>query len=243
MRLIDIDNITALDIMHNVICDKEVAHKMLDFLQSQPTIQGIDKKEVIEKMTDIIVKRECKSCGCEFCGSAIVYGTVEESCEEYLVYRKLAESFYDAFAASIINQQPTSDVPDTNVGDIPQSYKDRVEHVIKVLEFCKQRHIDIVTDLPHTAEIERGTISAYSMALKVVRECLQQPTTDGWIPVSSGERPKNDEYYIITTNDGLVECAYRLNRRWYTEEAICGWYGDNEILAYMPLPQPYKESE
>ena len=28
--------------------------------------------------------------------------------------------------------------------------KDRVEHVIKVLESCKQRHIDIVTDLPHT---------------------------------------------------------------------------------------------
>ena len=97
MRLIDIDNITALDIMHNVICDKEVAHKMLEFLKDQNTIQpqGVDK--------------------------------------------------------------------------------DRVEHVIKVLEFCKQRHIDIVTDLPHTVEIERGTISAYSMALKVVRECLLQP--------------------------------------------------------------------
>ena len=50
MRLIDVDNITALDIMHNVICDKEVAHKMLDFLQSQPTIQpqGIDKDRLIE---------------------------------------------------------------------------------------------------------------------------------------------------------------------------------------------------
>lgn len=77
----------------------------------------------------------------------------------------------------------------------------------------------------------------------VIKIINQQSTSDDWIPVSSGEKPKNDEYYIITTNDGLVECAHRLNRRWYTEEATCGWYGDNEILAYMPLPQPYKESE
>ena len=78
---------------------------------------------------------------------------------------------------------------------------------------------------------------------KVVHVIQEQPTSDGWIPVSSGEKPKNDEYYIITTNDGLVECAHRDNRRWYTEEATCGWYSDNEILAYMPLPPAYKESK
>lgn len=88
-------------------------------------------------------------------------------------------------------------------------------------------------------EAARGFASAIC---KVNDQPTIQPQI-GWIPVSSGEKPKNDEYYIITTNDGLVECAHRRNKRWYTEEATCGWYGDNEILAYMPLPQPYKESE
>jgi hypothetical protein len=78
-------------------------------------------------------------------------------------------------AIKIINQQPTSDVPDTNDGKIPRSYKDRVEHAIKVLEFCKQRHIDIATQLPHTVDIEVGKISCYAMALKVVRTLLPQP--------------------------------------------------------------------
>jgi hypothetical protein len=122
-----------------------------------PTIQpqGIDKDRLIEFIDDI--------------KDNTMY---EDEFDEYSPYEIIAimDELID-----FINQQPTTDVPDTNVGEIPQLYKDRVEHVIKVLESCKQRHIDIVTDLPHTVEIERGTISAYSMALKVVRECLLQP--------------------------------------------------------------------
>ena len=62
MRLIDIDNITALDIMHNVICDKEVAHKMLEFLKEQPTIQpqGIDKDRLIEELENKLKSPEHK---------------------------------------------------------------------------------------------------------------------------------------------------------------------------------------
>lgn len=48
MRLIDIDNITALDIMHNVTCDTDIARKMLEFLQEQPTAYDVDK--VVEKL-------------------------------------------------------------------------------------------------------------------------------------------------------------------------------------------------
>ena len=91
-----------------------------------------------------------------------------------------------------------------------------------------------------TFEEEIGFLRGFNAVLEIIKA---QPTSDGWIPVSSEEKPKDDEYYIITTNDGLVECAHRYNRRWYTEEATCGWYSDKEILAYMPLPQPYKESE
>lgn len=138
--------------------DEPLEKEMIRLINDQDTIQpqGIDKDRLIE-----FLKKERKD-------------WKVLACEQY---EEAGDGGMDAIDSVLewVNQQPTTDVPDTNVGEIPQLYKDRVEHVIKVLEFCKQRHIDIVTDLPHTVEIERGTISAYSMALKVVRECLLQP--------------------------------------------------------------------
>ena len=52
MRLIDIGKVAPLDIMHNVICDDKVAHKMLEFLNEQPTVQpqGIDKDRLLKEL-------------------------------------------------------------------------------------------------------------------------------------------------------------------------------------------------
>lgn len=54
------------------------------------------KDKQIEEMTDIIVKQNCKHCGCENCDYAYEYGTKEESCEDYVSYRRMAEEFYNA---------------------------------------------------------------------------------------------------------------------------------------------------
>lgn len=141
-----------IDLLAKDCKNMELVGKIVGLISVQPTIQpqGIDKDRLIEE-----IKKER-------------YAFIDDDLD--LEWNRALSK-----AVEIINQQPTTDVPDINDGKIPRSYKDRVEHVIKVLEFCKQRHIDIVTDLPHTVEIERGTISAYSMALKVVRECLLQP--------------------------------------------------------------------
>ena len=50
----------------------------------------------IEEMAIIIAKQNCKPCGCENCDFAYEYGTKEESCEDYLSYRKMAQAFYNA---------------------------------------------------------------------------------------------------------------------------------------------------
>lgn len=55
-----------------------------------------DKKKQIEEMAIIIAKQNCKPCGCENCDYAYEYGTKEESCEDYVLYRRMAEAFYDA---------------------------------------------------------------------------------------------------------------------------------------------------
>jgi hypothetical protein len=52
--------------------------------------------EQIEEMAIIIAKQNCNPFGCENCDFAYEYGTKEESCEDYLAYRKMAEAFYNA---------------------------------------------------------------------------------------------------------------------------------------------------
>ena len=55
-----------------------------------------------------------------------------------------------------------------------------------------------------------------------------------WIPVSEGV-PKRNGYYLVTGRQGAV------NKRLYQDGH---WYGNWAILAWMPLPEPYKiESE
>lgn len=57
-----------------------------------------------------------------------------------------------------------------------------------------------------------------------------------WIPVS--EEPKETGSYITTIKYGD---KYAVGQRYYHGKYI-GWE-DSCVIAYMPLPQPYKESE
>lgn len=56
----------------------------------------MEREKQIEEMAVIIAKQNCKPCGCENCDFAYEYGTKEESCEDYVSYRKMAEAFYNA---------------------------------------------------------------------------------------------------------------------------------------------------
>ena len=69
----------------------------------------ISRQKLIEELTDVIIKHTCKPSGCQDCLCAFEYGIVEESCEEYLEYHKLAEKIYNEFVINITNQQPPAD--------------------------------------------------------------------------------------------------------------------------------------
>lgn len=65
------------------------------------------------------------------------------------------------------------------------------------------------------------------------------PTIGGWIPCSE-RLPKNDGYYLITLSDNSLDVAYyeigtNLSQ-WH-----CGAFEDGRVIAWMPLPEPYKE--
>ena len=76
-------------------------------------------------------------------------------------------------------------------------------------------------------------VKAIDMAIKA----LSQPPADQWIPCSSGELPRQGEQVIGTfENDNgdmvAVPCIYMpqmLTKPW-------------PLIAWMPLPEPYKEN-
>ena len=91
-----------------------------------------------------------------------------------------------------------------------------------------------------------GTIcEALSMAI----EALQEPQVGGWIPVS--ERLPEDGYGVLVTVNGkhnnitfvdALEIAEYGNTEGWIVEGYLDWLDPN-VIAWQPLPEPYKESE
>lgn len=56
----------------------------------------MNKEKQIKEMTVEFAKINCNPKGCYSCDLCDEYGSLELSCEDYLVYRKMAETFYNA---------------------------------------------------------------------------------------------------------------------------------------------------
>lgn len=72
-----------------------------------------------------------------------------------------------------------------------------------------------------------------------------------WIPVSE-RLPEMDESVLICTDKGEMTVAYHTLKEWSEKETewfVFGTLGfaltyeDDEVLAWMPLPEPYKGEE
>lgn len=69
-------------------------------------------------------------------------------------------------------------------------------------------------------------------ATEIAIELLEQPK---WIPVT--ERfPKEGDSYIIYHESFGIRIDMRINGEWKT-------YGDDTVLAWMPLPEPYSRED
>lgn len=73
-----------------------------------------------------------------------------------------------------------------------------------------------------------------------------------WIPMESGRRPKEREECLITLHgnvkDVVIHCVYLDRGFCVTEHAGLNMsanipLSDYAVLAWMPLPEPYKEGE
>ena len=108
----------------------------------------------------------------------------------------------------------------------------------KILERLSNIHRVVKTD--EDAEWNRAIYKSTEIVQEVAGEY-----NDGWIPCS--ERLPEDDYICIVTveypnNETVVQYG------WFDKKRICWYVGMQEfrtsnVLAWQPLPDPYKESK
>lgn len=81
---------------------------------------------------------------------------------------------------------------------------------------------------------EKSRADFIELCREETRACdWQEPKTGRWIPVSE-RLPEKEGYYITQTMYQEVYCDYWEGERFERTETVIAW---------MPLPEPYKESE
>lgn len=184
--------------------------------------QGIDKDRLVRDLNQYTIK--AYDCCC-----------TKDDIEDYqgshnIKVSYILQGFYEVL--EILEEQPTLDVPDTNVGKMPQSYKDRlIEYLKGGLEF---------------EEIQFGekAIEVINTYRRILAFVDSQPTSDGWIPVSERLPSRSNEYWAtikIRGNYYVRKVDFdSFTKKWH------GWVRDgDEVIAWQEevIPQPYKESE
>lgn len=86
---------------------------------------------------------------------------------------------------------------------------------------------------------------------RLKKDCAEQPiillpkeSAPHWIPCSE-KLPENDDWHVVTVLDERGDTPYKYtDLGWYLDRAEC-WIIDaeqrNDVIAWMPLPSPYRE--
>lgn len=120
------------------------------------------------------------------------------------------------------------------------------------MSHIKDRLIQLKNEVENTGN---GAYFSKNNISKIVELLLadleQEEKENGWIPVSQ-RLPEKDGRYLVTFKNGIKVCmvgygscmrtalGYPIGHGWYSlEEAQ--YYAEDSIIAWMPLPEPYKE--
>lgn len=76
---------------------------------------------------------------------------------------------------------------------------------------------------------------------KTMIEQKSEPVYPKWIPCSERLPEKNGEF-IVSLEDCVYPWASWFNGKWFMlpADGIARDFGEHEVLAWMPLPKPYK---
>ena len=96
-----------------------------------------------------------------------------------------------------------------------------------------------------------STVIGVRRAIELIQEEAEEHN-NGWIPISSGKRPKDNQFILFTVKleRGVnLETFYNTKYGFYEEHADRFVISDGsvntipfgEVIAWQPLPEPYKE--
>lgn len=108
------------------------------------------------------------------------------------------------------------------------------------------------TEMENKSQYKHGLPgSALNIVNTLLNDLEQDEKENGWIPVSE-RLPEKDGRYLVTFKNGIKVCmvgygsckrtvlGYPIGHGWYSlEEAQ--YYAEDSIIAWRPLPEPYKE--
>lgn len=103
----------------------------------------------------------------------------------------------------------------------------------KVIELFKY-HEYVKFIIPNCGEREYETVEFSS-----VIEILEKQLNNGWIPVSE-RLPEEEGYYLVYDENHQIIIEWRYTDR-DTEWDNPYFATDHNVLAWMPLPEPWKE--
>ena len=104
------------------------------------------------------------------------------------------------------------------------------------------RYLSPVKSLMKKLDFDRHYIEALDYAIKNLKEGSQSK----WIPVSE-RLPDVDggEYLVYRKTDAFIKRPFCIDiARWYSDDTENNGFNKySEVIAWMPLPEPYKEAE
>lgn len=104
----------------------------------------------------------------------------------------------------------------------------------------RQAAIDIFDD--YNVSVENGELEAYSRDRKRLCELPSAQPEPQWIPCSERLPDKKDDYLCSYNGCAVVDiCEYDPDRNEWGFFYDGGWKEVSNVIAWMPLPEPYKE--
>ena len=89
-------------------------------------------------------------------------------------------------------------------------------------------------------EVQEDDISSFNRDIESVRDFIRKHMNDGWIPVEE-RLPEDEEMVLVTCQTKTGRKS--VNRAWYGEGF---WHGSGSmsgVIAWMPLPEPYRPEQ
>ena len=114
----------------------------------------------------------------------------------------------------------------------------------KILEKLEELQNNLLSQTEGDINLQVGVINGVMYSKKIVQEVAEE-YKGGWIPCSE-RLPEDDSICIVTVeypnNKTMVDYG------WFDRKRVCWFVGMQEfrtsnILAWQPLPEPFKESD